>query len=69
MTWEDAPLFLERELGFSNGTNVKIQQIDYLGEKKEDKPRPVFLGFLKYKNFGNLFKLGHHHVPGHSIKL
>ena len=49
--------FLETELGFV--ANVEIQRVHRLGKKRGESPRPILARFLRYKDCGKLFTLGH----------
>ena len=51
--------FLETELGFSDAANVEIQRVHRLGKKRGERPRPILARFLRYKDCGKLFALGH----------
>lgn len=51
--------FLETELGFGDAANVEIQRVHRLGKKRGESPRPILARFLRYKDCGKLFTLGH----------
>ena len=51
--------FLETELGFGDAANVEIQRVHRLGKKRGENPRPILARFLRYKDCGKLFSMGH----------
>ena len=51
--------FLETELVFSDAANVELQRVHRLGKKRGERPRPILGRFLRYKDCGKLFALGH----------
>ena len=51
--------FLETELGFGDAANIEIQRVHRLGKKRRENPRPILARFLRYKDCGKLFSMGH----------
>ena len=51
--------FLETELGFSDAANVQIKRVHRLGKKRGERLTPILARFLRYKDCGKLFALGH----------
>lgn len=50
--------FLERELGFLNARDVEIQRVHRVGERKDEKSRPILVRFLRYQDCAKLLALG-----------
>ena len=51
--------FLEMELGYKDANTVEIQRVHRLGQKREEeKPRPIIMRFLRYKNCEEMLTMG-----------
>lgn len=50
--------FLEKELGFADGSTVEIQRVHRLGKIRNETPRPILAKFLRSKDVEKILSLG-----------
>lgn len=50
--------FLEKELGYADGSTVEIQRVHRLGKIRNETPRPILARFLRSKDVEKILSLG-----------